>query len=248
MSIPKIGIGTYRLNPETTYRIVLEGLKLGYRHIDTAALYRNEEAVKKAIEDSKIPRDEIFVTTKIHVDDIKRWRVREAFMVSLKKLGKIDLVLLHGPVACWLRGWKELVKIQKEGLVSEIGVSNFRVDELDDCEVKPKYNQIEITPFLPRFELVKYCAEHKIQIIAHSSLTKGFAFKNKILVEMAKRLDSTPAQILLSWGVQRGFCVLPRTSNIVHLRENRKIIEIPPVDMEKLNNTDERMITHRRWS
>ena len=94
MEIPQIGIGTYRLSPETTYQVVLEGLKLGYRHIDTAALYRNEEAVKKAILDSGIPRPEIFVTTKILRNDIEKWKTKECFLGSLEKLGKIDLVFV----------------------------------------------------------------------------------------------------------------------------------------------------------
>jgi len=258
MNIPKIGIGTYKLTPETTYSVVLEGLQLGYRHIDTASLYRNEKAVKRAIDDSKVPRDEIFVTTKIHIRDIRKGTVRQGFLESLQKLGRIDLLLLHGPVPGWRDAWLELVRIKEEGLVGEIGVSNFNKDEFTDSFSEfhrtfekgfPKVNQIELSPFLPRVETVEFCKAKGIHVVAHSSLTKGYVFDNKLLVEMATRVRMTVPQILLCWGVQKGYCVLPRTSNPHHLEENLRVshMKLPDGEMDVLDAIEERVITHRKW-
>lgn len=255
MDIPIIGIGTYRLDPATTYKIVSEGLKMGYRHIDTAALYRNEESVRKAIENSRISRDDIFVTTKITKRDIEKRNVRDGFLASLHKLGSIDLILLHCPTKEWKEGWKQLIELKREGLVRYIGVSNFSAPHLleliSELRKLPYCNQIELTPFLPRDDIQKLCTQNNIRVVSHSSLTKGYALHKKILDPISTETGLTKAQILLAWNLQKNVVILPCTTNIKHLQENYETIhkkdKLTDQHMDLMDRIKDRVATHPQW-
>nr|QBK88421.1 MAG: aldo/keto reductase family protein [Mimivirus LCMiAC01] len=274
--VPIIGFGTYRLDNETTYKMVKEALKLGYRHIDTAQLYRNEESVGKAINDiindksNNIRREDIFITTKIWLSNIKNGRkgIIKSIMNSLAKLNVsyIDLLLIHKPVnKKVLESWSVLEDIYNgkikglNGNIKRIGVSNFNIKHLqiimkssNKCEhrervpVKPYANQVEITPFCKQKEIVDFCEKNNIKIISHSSLTKGHMFHHILLNELEEKYKRSSAQILLKWAILKRYCVLPRTSNKEHLKENFNLnFCIDSKDIEKLDNINEFYSTHK---
>lgn len=263
MNIPSFGLGTYKLKKvnDEAYMSVKTALKLGYRHIDTAALYNNEENVGRAIKDSGIPREEIFITTKIQRADIWKGENKMIRSVnrSLKKLGVdyIDQVLLHAPIEeKLLESWQILEKIYEDGKIRYIGVSNYKIEHLEiilkSCKIKPYTNQIECSPFLTRQKLVKYCADNDIIVVAHSSLTKGEKFDDPCINEIATKYNVTPACILIMWGLFKGFTIIPRTGNIDHLIENygcsissNFLVE---QDIEKLDKLDEHQFaTHPQY-
>lgn len=225
MEITKIGLGTYQLKPDDAYRIVLEGLKIGYRHIDTAALYKNEEAVGKAIKDSGINRDEIFVTTKIWNDDIKNCRIEEACSEGLKRLNLdyVDLLLLHNPVNV-PESWMSMESLVRIGKTRYIGMSNFEISDikkvLDVCTIKPYTNQIRFTPTIQNKDIVDFCKGNNISITAHSCIRKGVDLNNQELIKRAKNKNLTPAQFILSWCLDKQMIIIPRTTNIDHLKQN----------------------------
>ncbi len=223
----------------------MKGLQIGYRHIDTAALYRNEEAVGKAIKDSGVPRDQIFLVSKIRKSDILAARIKEAVAESLEKLGEIDLLLLHAPTANYLNAWREMTEIERTfPEIHCVGVSNFQIHQLVKLKPKPKYNQIECTPFLPRRELCEYCLKENIMVCAHSPLTKGIKLDNPMLKSIAETHRVTPAQIMLSWCVCNQMIAVVRTTNLTHLRENMCIVELSDEDMHMLASLDECFSTH----
>ena len=240
--LPQIGFGTYRLKDCTD--IVKYAINSGYKLVDTAELYKNEEHVSKAL--SK----DIFLTTKISPKSITKGLIRKSVEERLKLFGKIDLLLLHKPSDNCDKDWEELVELYEENdKILNIGVSNFKIVDLEkivSSKVQPFCNQIEVTPFLLRDKLVKYCQEKKIKIVAHSSLTKGEKLDNKTLVEIGKKYKKTPAQILLRWGIQKGFTVLPRSSCPKHVKENMNIFdfEINDKDMCLLDSLNEGYSTH----
>ena len=214
MELPDIGLGTYQLDHEQTYRSVRWALEIGYRHIDTAALYRNEKQVGQAIRDSGISRQRIFVTTKISAKAIRQHQLQPAIESSLHQLDLdyIDLMLLHSPDAKLNQTWNELSQLYDlYGNIRHIGVSNYQqihLKQLEDAVIKPYANQIEITPFLTRQKLRQYCKNQNIQIIAHSSLTKG------------KQLNITSATVLLKWALQNNLKIIPRSANQKHIFDN----------------------------
>ena len=231
MELPNIGLGTYQLDSEQTYRSVRWALSIGYRHIDTAALYRNEKQVGQAIRDSGISRQQIFVTTKISPKAIRQHQLKYAIESSLHQLelDYIDLMLLHCPSTQVSETWKELSRLYCElyqnTSIRYIGVSNYQeidLKQLEDAQIKPYANQIEVTPFLPRKKLRAYCQNQGIHVVAHSSLTKGIQFNNpqllKIMAEHNERLTS--ASLLLKWALQNKLKIIPRSVNQQHLFAN----------------------------
>ncbi|MEM9543353.1 MAG: aldo/keto reductase [Cyanobacteria bacterium P01_E01_bin.42] len=245
-----IGLGTYRLGKQT-YFACRTALELGYRHLDTAALYRNEAEVARAIADSGIPRQEIFVTSKIPLKAIQSGCLEDAAGRSLERLGAIDLLLLHAPGPDPRSAWETLLKIKNWEAIADVGVSNFNIRQLQPIEDSPpRWNQIEISPFLQRRELVRYCDRHNIHIIAHSPLVKGRKFDNLELRALSYDCGCTPAQLLLAWSIHCGFMTLPRSSKREHLQENwqaKKII-LPNEIMQKLSNFEEGYATHPQHS
>lgn len=260
--IPAIGLGTYKATaPGEAYKSVRTALESGYRHIDTAARYRNEEEIGKAIKDSGVPREEIFLTTKLWNADHKI--VPEAIDTSLKKLGTdyVDLYLLHWPISLdpeqdggrysdwdYVDTYKELQKLLKTGKVKAIGVSNCTKTQLKrllsdkDVTVKPVVNQIEAHPLLPQPELFQYLKENDIKIEAYSPLgsCNSPLFKNPTIVNIAKSNNVEPAQVLISWAIQRGTVVLPKSSTASRIKSNFKSFTLSDEDFETLDNLAEK--------
>lgn len=243
----RLGLGTYRLGART-YEVCRAALDLGYRHIDTAVLYENEDAVARAVARSGIAREEIFVVTKIHVRDIRaEGRILPAARESLERLGRIDLLLLHAPVGDWRRRWEELQEAATWHDVGAVGVSNFDRAQLESLAAPlPSWNQIEASPFLPRRELAAWCREKGIALVAHSPLTKRARLGDAVLNEVAARRGVTPAQVLTAWSLAQGFAVLPRTSNLQHLAENLAAgdLALDAGDLEKLATLEDGYATH----
>ena len=251
-SIGKIGLGTYRLGKETIFAC-LKALEIGYRHIDTAALYRNEKQVAEAIAQSGLKREEVFVTSKIKVKDIKSGNLNAAVCRSLDSLKRIDLLLLHAPTENAIDAWKQMLEIAQWEEIGEVGVSNFDVCHLRSLEFQqrdrlrmPKWNQIEVTPYLQRPNLIRYCQQNKIQIVAHSPLTKGKKLLDDNWRSLARSLQITPSQLLIAWSLAKGYIVLPRSSKLIHLQENFDAIKVklPKNVLEKLDFLEEGYATH----
>lgn len=251
--ITSIGFGTYGLKKDT-YESVLTALNAGYRHIDTATLYRNEKAVGKAIHDSGVERKDIFLTTKIPKWKCKSDEIEDSILESINSLGVeyIDLILIHNPVENKvLNNWLDLECMynKMDGKIKHIGVSNFRIDHLETVleggNIKPFCNQIEITPFLQRNELVQFCRNNDILVVAHSSLTKGERLTDKTLIGVADRNYKSPAQILLKWGIQKNYIVLPRSNDESYIKENINLdFTIERDDMIVLDTLEDGFCTH----
>ncbi|NEO86575.1 MAG: aldo/keto reductase [Spirulina sp. SIO3F2] len=240
-----IGLGTYRLGKQT-YSACQMALELGYRHLDTAALYQNEAAVAQAIADSGIPRQNIFVTSKIPLKAIQADRIQIAAQQSLERLGAINLLLLHAPGDNPCSAWETMLEIKNWQGIGAVGVSNFNIQHLQYLDPLPQWNQIEISPFLQRRELVQYCDRQGIRIIAYSSLVKGQKLDNSKLIMLANRFGCSSAQLLLAWAINRGFLVIPRSLKREHLQENwaaQKII-LPREVFQQLDDFEEDYATH----
>jgi diketogulonate reductase-like aldo/keto reductase len=252
VAIPQIGLGVYQSpRGKVTQRAVLDALRIGYRHIDTARIYGNEEDVGIAVRESGLRRDEVFVTTKLWNDDQGYDSALRAAEASLSRLGleSIDLYLLHWPVAGRrLDSWRALERLLGDGRVRAIGVSNFMVNHLEEllthAKVVPSVNQIELTPFLQQRDVCAFCAKHGIAIEAYSPLTRGIRLGDETIVDVAKRSDRTAAQVLIRWSVQHGFIVLPKSTHTPRIAENFDLgFELSASDMARLDGLDEGLVT-----
>lgn len=252
-SIPVIGLGTWQMPPgEITYNAVKDALDAGYLHIDTAEGYQNEEGVGQAIKDSKIPREDLFVTTKLE-SHIKTYQgALDAFDASLKALDMdyVDLFLIHAPWP-WsdmgsnhdagnIEAWKALEKIYHSGKAKAIGVSNFSPRDIDniltEASVVPHANQIGLFVGNPQHETVNYCVEKGIQIIAYSPLAIGYALNDALVVRMAKKYGVTPAQLLIRYTIERGAATLPKSTHQNRMIENAQVdFSIDVTDMKTLD-------------
>lgn len=249
IKIPMFGLGTY-LNDNGRQAIdsILYALGIGYRHIDTAAMYENEMEVGKAVRESGIPREEIFVTTKLWNSDHGYDNTIKAFQRSLERLGLdyVDLYLIHWPVEnLRLESWRALERLYSDGLCKAIGVSNYmerHVDEiLNNFSIVPAVNQVEFSPFLYLKELQNYCESKGIALESYSPLTKGYRLNEPRLIEIARRYDKSTSQILIRWCLQKGMIVIPKSSRNEHIKENADIFdfEISEADMLALDNLNE---------
>jgi len=247
VEMPWLGYGTYKVRPEEAYRCVLDALDLGYRLIDTAAYYRNECEVGKAVRDSGIDREEIFVTTKVWNTDQGYENTLRAFEDSLERLGMeyVDLYLVHWPVPgkC-LDTWKALVKIYKEGMVRAIGVSNFMEEHLDrlleHSDIVPAVNQVELHPHLFPEALVEKCRREGIQVQAWSPLKQGQIPAIRELQEIGRKYGKTAAQVTLRWILQHGIATIPRSTRKEHMMENADIFDfyLTLGDMHRIDMMD----------
>lgn len=254
--IPAVGLGTWQSAPGDVYHATVAALKNGYRHIDTAAIYGNEEDVGRGIKDSGVPREEIFVTTKLWNTEHKN--VEQALDISLKKLGLdyVDLYLIHWPVSTdkttnapfpdydFVDAYKELQKIYKNtDKVKAIGVSNFTLKKLEKLltsegvDVIPAANQIEAHPLLTQPDLYNFLQEKGIILEAYSPLgsTGSPLFKYKAVQEIAEKNQVEPAQVLISWAVQRKTVVLPKSVTESRIISNLKTFVLSDEDFETLN-------------
>jgi diketogulonate reductase-like aldo/keto reductase len=252
-AIPQVGLGVWQAaRGQATRDAVLAALRLGYRHIDTARVYGNEIDVGAAIKESGVPREQVFVTTKLWNDDQGYDATLRAFAASAGRLGLdyIDLYLLHWPVEDKrLDSWKALERLHEEQRARAIGVSNFLVPHLVEllavANVVPMVNQIELTPFLQRRETVLLCRQQDIVVEAYSPLTRGQRFENPTVVSIAKQLGRSPAQVLLRWGVQHGFVVLPKSTHRERIEENGRLFDfaLPDAAMRALDGLEEGLTT-----
>ncbi|MGG0718412.1 aldo/keto reductase [Robertmurraya massiliosenegalensis] len=231
--MPWFGLGVYKVTDQSEIvEVVSAALKHGYRHIDTASFYQNEEGVGKGIRDSGVSREDIFVTSKVWNDEQGYEETLEAFDNSLRRLGMdyLDLYLVHWPVARkYKETWKALEKLYKEGRVRAIGVSNFHVHHLQDlikeADIKPMVNQIEYHPHLTQEEVRAFCKQEEIQLEAWSPLKRGILLDEPVLFEIGKKHGKTPAQIILRWDLQTEVITIPKSSNLARLVENADIFD-----------------------
>ncbi len=236
--IPLIGFGTYRIkNIET----LIQSINIGYRHFDTAELYQNEHLVRKAMDHIN---EKIYITTKVSKKSIYSNKIKESWNERLSIFNHVDLMLLHVPSKECRKDWNIFCDLYKQNLskVTSIGVSNYDVDDLEQlkgCEYQPAFNQIEITPFCPRNELINYCRVHWIKIIAHTSLTNKTKFDNLILHDLSIKYNASVANILLSWAKMLGLYIIPKSESMDHMYENLyNYIELSSNDMKTLGNLD----------
>lgn len=229
--MPSLGLGVYQMpKGQATYQAVRDAFEVGYRHIDTASFYGNEKDVGKAIRESGIDRASIFVTTKIWPTDFLR--TEAAFERSLRQLGMeyVDLYLIHWPAPFGRqRAWNILEKIYKQGRAKAIGVSNYSIQHLRELlkrsEVVPAVNQIEVSPFYYRKELIDFCSSAGIQVEAYSPLTRGKKLDDGTVGRIASRYGKTPAQIMIRWSLQHEFVVIPKTQKKERMRENMDVFD-----------------------
>lgn len=248
VKMPWLGLGVYKMTSQEAERAVHDAIEVGYRSVDTAAFYGNEEGVGKAIREAKIPRDELFVTTKLWNDDHGYEAALRAFDHSQEKLGLdvIDLYLIHWPVTGrYKETWRALEKLYREGRVRAIGVSNFHSHHLEDVmatsDIAPMVNQVEYHPYLSQNKLRAFCEAEGIRLEAWSPLTRGRIFDHPVLVELASKYDKTPAQIILRWDLQHGVVTIPKTIRQTRMRENADLFDfsLTGEDMAKLDQLNQ---------
>ncbi|MDP3025807.1 MAG: aldo/keto reductase [candidate division Zixibacteria bacterium] len=246
VELPIFGLGTFQTRSgKETREAVLYALQVGYRLIDTASIYGNEEDVGEAVRKSGIPREEIFITTKLWNTDHGYDKALTAFERSLERLGLsyVDLYLIHWPEG-GLRNesWKALERIIKEGKCRAIGVSNYTIRHLKELlknsPTVPAVNQVEFHPYLYQKELLEFCHSHKIQLEAYSPLTKGRKLNDPKLLKIALNYSKTTAQILIRWVLQKGVVVIPKSSRKERIEENARVFdfEISDEDMKALDS------------
>jgi 2,5-diketo-D-gluconate reductase A len=250
-TIPQLGFGVFQVPPDETAATVASALEVGYRHIDTAQMYRNEQGVGEAIAASGIARDELYVTTKLNNGFHRPDDARRAFDESLTRLGldRVDLFLIHWPLPTRYDGdfvstWQTLVEFQKDGRATSIGVSNFQAAHLDriieETGVVPAVNQIEAHPFFGNEEVRAASAGHGIAVEAWSPIAQGAVNDDPTIQGIASRLGRTPAQVALRWHVQRGDIVFPKSMRAERMVENFAIFdfELSPEDMTAVTGLD----------
>lgn len=252
-TIPSLGLGVWQApRGEITRAAVTAAIDAGYRHVDTAHIYGNEQDVGAAVRASSVSRAELFVTTKLWNADQGYDSARRAFDASLARLGLdyVDLYLIHWPVpGKRLESWRALESIFEDGRARAIGVSNFLRPHLQElmavAKVVPHVNQIELTPFLQRRDTTAYCREQGIVVEAYSPLTRGKKLSDPSVLSVAARVSRTPAQVLLRWGLQQGFVVLPKSVHERRIRENAALFdfELAPSDLATLNGLESGLVT-----
>ncbi|HTL66372.1 MAG TPA: aldo/keto reductase [Lacunisphaera sp.] len=241
VQMPWFGLGVFQVPRDSdAAAAVRAAIELGYRSIDTAALYRNERGVGEGLKSSGVPREELFVTTKVWNDDIRAGRVEAAFNHSLKLLGLdyVDLYLLHWPIrGRSVEAWRALERLLRSGRVRAIGVSNYMIPHLEEllaaAAVVPAVNQIEFHPYLQSKPLVAHCQRHGIQVEAWSPLQQaGPLLRDPVLTAIARRLQRTVAQVVLRWDVQSGIATIPKTVHPARLAENAAIFDFALTDAD----------------
>lgn len=247
--MPHLGLGVYQAPiGEKTLRSVRYALKVGYRHIDTASLYANEVDVGRVVQESEIPREEIFVTTKVWNTDQGYETTLRACETSLRRLGLsfIDLYLIHWPVKGMGKDtWRAMIQLLRSGKVRAIGVSNYDIfqlqEVLENFDVAPSVNQVEFHPFLYQEELLQFCNENNIQLEAYSPLTRGNKLNHPSLIALEQKYSKTSAQILIRWSLQHNLVVIPKSIHEYRIKENSQVYDfhIDDGDMKLLNSLNE---------
>jgi len=232
--MPQIGLGVWQVPNDTVASAVHTAIEAGYRSIDTAALYRNESGVGDAVAATTVPREELFITTKLWNTDQGYDGALRAFDESIRKLrlDYVDLYLIHWPMPArqrYVETWKAFEKLRSDGRVRSIGVSNFHISHLrrllDAVEVVPAVNQIELHPNLPQEELRAFHAEHGIVTEAWSPLARGKLLRDRTIIGLAQKYDKTPAQIVLRWHIEMGIVAIPKSVTPSRIRENIDVVD-----------------------
>ena len=245
VDIPILGYGTFQIPSSIAEECVLNALNVGYRMIDTAAAYFNEKEIGRAIKKSKISREEIFVVTKVWIQDAGYENTMKAFYTSLKNLDLdyIDLYLIHQPYGDYYGSWKAMEELYRKGKIRAIGVCNFSMERFVDlymnCTIKPMVNQIEFHPFFQQNQVQNLLKDYNCQIQAWGPLNEGQRniFKHEILEEIAKKHDKTVAQIVLRWHIQKHIMTIPKTIHKDRMIENMNIwdFQLDSEDFKKID-------------
>ncbi|KAI9293162.1 alcohol dehydrogenase NADP+-dependent [Neoconidiobolus thromboides FSU 785] len=263
--MPAIGLGTETGDFNANVEAIKNAIKLGYKAIDTAAMYKTEEHIGEAIKQSGVKREELFITSKLWSTDLIPERVVPALQKTLKNLGTdyLDLYLIHFPYAFKhpqstppevikdfdiMSTWHELEKLVKSGKVRSIGVSNFSIKKLDyllsHCTIKPAVNQVELHPYLSQEGLVEYCKKNEILITGYSPLGRTIEpapLYDPIILDISKKYHITPSQVILSWAIQRGTSVVPRSNNPKRQLLNLQIVELDSMSLRRINGVNRGM-------
>ncbi|MCI5927746.1 MAG: aldo/keto reductase [Pseudoflavonifractor capillosus] len=250
VKMPIVGYGVYQVSKEECERCVLDALAVGYRSIDTAQSYFNEEQVGNAIVKSGIPREDIFLTTKVWIEHYGYEEAKKSVLESMRKLRTdyLDLVLLHQPFSDYYGAYRALEELYDEGKLRAIGVSNFYPDRLVDIasfsRVKPMVNQVETHPFHQQAEAKKWMDKYGIQAEAWAPFGEGRGglFENPVLVQIAEKYGKTTAQIILRWHIQRGVVVIPKSTHKTRMVENLNVFdfELEQADMNRISALDKK--------
>ncbi len=256
VKMPWLGLGVWQVKDgEEVINAVKWAIEAGYRSIDTAAAYKNEEGVGQAIKESGVPREELFITTKLWNGDQGYDSALKAFDESRRRLGLdyIDLYLIHWPVkGKYVDSWRALIKLYNDGLVRAIGVSNFLPHHLEDIisetGVVPMVNQVELHPWLTQKSLIQYCKERNIQVEAYSPLMRGKFKEIPLLEEIGKKYGKTAAQVVLRWHLQNEVVIIPKSINRDRIIQNADIFdfELSAEEMKQIDdlNRDHRFLPH----
>ena len=248
VKIPSIGFGTYKSgDDEETAKIIKNALNLGYKMIDTASFYNNEVGIGNGIKESGIDRKDIFIVTKLWNDDHGYENTIEAFNKSLNNLqvDYIDLYLIHWPNKLNAETWRAFEHLYETGKVKAIGVCNFKVEHLEElkktAKIMPMVNQVEIHPFSTKNNIINYCKDNNIKVVAWSPISRGRVLSNELMIDLSQKYKKSIVQIVLRWHMQKGVIPIPKSSNENRIKENIDIFdfEISSEDMKAIDSLDE---------
>lgn len=246
--MPLLGLGVYDMHQQIAEQAVSDALEIGYRLIDTAAMYQNEAEIGKAIHASGVPRSEIFLTTKLNNTEHGFEKALRAFDKSLKTLQQdyVDLYLIHWPIKKGRKdSWAALEKLYHEGRMKAIGVANYNQMMLEELRsygtIVPAVNQVEFSPWLFQKDLLNYCKSHQIQVQAYSPITRGLKFNDQRLVALSSKYKKSAAQLVLRWHLEHGISPIPKSSKKERLMENynANFFNLEPADLKIMDGFDE---------
>ncbi len=248
VKIPKLGFGVFQIAKEDCERCVLDAIKVGYRHIDTAQAYFNEEEVGNAISKCGMPREDLFITTKVWIDNYGYEEAKKSVLKSMEKLkvDYLDLVLLHQPFSDYYGAYRALQELYKEGKIRAIGVSNFAPDRLADMvafnEISPQVNQVEVNPLNQQIPAQENMVKRHVQMEAWAPFGEGKnnMFHNPVLLDIAEKYQKSSAQVILRWLMQRDIVALAKSTHIERMKENIEIFDfvLSDEDMRKIAELD----------
>lgn len=248
VKMPQLGYGVYQVSKEECEQCVLDALKVGYRHLDTAQSYFNEEEVGNAVIKSGIPREDIFITTKVWIEHYGYEQTKASVYESMRKLQTkyIDMVLLHQPFSDYYGAWRALEDLYAEGKIRAIGISNFYTDRMIDLcsfsRIKPMVNQVETHPHNQQIEAQKWMEKYGVQIEAWAPFGEGRGglFTDATIMEIAKKYNKSVAQVILRWELQRGIVVIPKSVHIERMQQNFEVFdfELSKADMKTMESLD----------
>ncbi len=246
IKIPVLGYGTFTMDNASAEDAVSSAIRVGYRHIDTASYYKNEKGVGNAVKSSGIPREEFFLTTKVWMDDLGYDKTMTSFEESLRDLQTdyLDLYLIHWPRPLALESWKAMETLYRDGVIKAIGVCNYTPAYLEDLiqnsDVIPAVNQVELHPGLQQNELLRYCRSRDIHVEAWSPIMKGQVLEMPLLQELGHKYGKNPVQITLRWHYQRGIIVIPKSVTPSRMEDNTKIydFELTEGEMEQISGLE----------